>query len=190
MKKKLKCIKCETENIRGASFCKNCGYEFTKQEKEVVKKWGIVWFLEKIDKIKSVWNLGFITDHILFKIGSIALVLAIGIYFLVTNGINLKLKESEEYYIQYNEKTQEYYLLTPKEQTELNLYIPNRTKELAIKHIDKDGTELDHQKYQPSDKIVLNNNGEDDYYLLEAKYDNKAHDKIKLYVFRKLEESE
>lgn len=188
MRRTLKCIKCETENIRAASFCKNCGYEFTDKEKEVVKKWGIVWFLEKFDKAKSVWNLGFITDHILFKIGSIVLVLAIGIYFWITNGINIKLKESSEYNIQYNEKNKEYYLLTEKEQTELNLYIPNRAKEISIKHMDQNGKELDKKDYKQSDKIILNNNGEEDYYLIEAMYDKNNLDQIKLYVFRKMTE--
>lgn len=184
-KKKLKCIKCKTDNIRAANFCSNCGNKFIEKEKEVVKKWGIVWILEKIDQLKSAWNFGFITDHIAFKIGSIILVLGIGVYFWLTNGINLKLQESKEYNIQYNKKASEYYLLTEKEQTELNVYVPNRTKKLSIKHIGQDGVELDKKVYQQNDKIILNNNGENDYYLIEAEYGKNNQDKIKLYIFRK-----
>ena len=177
----MKCIKCKTKNINKANYCKKCGYHFSKKEQEASRKWSFVWFLEKKDKIMSIIDLSIITDNIFFKIASIVLILGVGVYSILTNGINLKLLESKDYKIQYNTSLSEYYLLVNQEQTNLNLYIPNRTEKLIIKHLN--GNELIEEKEYNGEEIVLDSNTYDEYYLIEATYDNNNLDRIKLYVY-------
>jgi len=180
----MKCIKCRDNNINQANYCKKCGYHFSEAEQNAAKKWTLVWYLELFDKIKSLNKFSFITDHIVFKIISIIVVLSIGIYSFVTNGINLKLLESDNYSIQYNTKLSEYYLLVDENETNLDLYVPNRTDELKVKHLDKNNEIIEEKIYDNDERIVLTSVSNDDYYLVEAKYDKDNVDFLKLYVYR------
>lgn len=179
----MKCIKCQTENVNKANYCKNCGNHFTKKEQESAKKWSFVWFLEKIDKIKSIFDFSIVTDHIAFKIASILVILGIGLYSFFSNGINLRLLESDQYKIQYNTKLSEYYLLVAKEKTNLNLYIPNRATKIMIKHMTSDDQVLEEREYKQGDAIILDSNGKEDYYTIEARYEKDNLDRMKLYIY-------
>lgn len=92
----MKCIKCQTKNINSANYCRKCGNKFLEEERKAAKKWTLVWFLEGIDKIKSLWKFSFITDHIIYKIISVLLVLGVGIYSVLENGNTLKIEENKK----------------------------------------------------------------------------------------------
>ena len=61
----MKCIKCTTKNINSANYCRKCGNKFLSEEQKAAKRWTLVWFLEWIDKIKSLWKK---KRHLLMKI--------------------------------------------------------------------------------------------------------------------------
>lgn len=181
----MKCIKCTTKNINSANYCRKCGNKFLEEEQKAAKKWTLVWFLEWVDKIKSLWKFNFITDHILFKIGSVLLVLGIGIYTVIVHGNKLKIEENPNYRIQYNTKLLEYYLIVNTNQTELNLYIPHETQNLTVYHSDKNNELIEKKNYREDEKIILETNStEEDFYLIEAEYDEKTKESLKVYIYK------
>lgn len=181
----MKCIKCTTKNINSANYCKKCGNKFLEEEQKAAKRWTLVWFLEWIDKIKSLWKFSFITDHILFKIGMLLIVLGIGIYSIITNGNKLKILESENYQIQYNTKLSEYYLIVDTNETELNLYIPKETNDVTIKHLNKNNELIEEKIYNEEENIILESNTiEEDYYLVKVDYKEEKSESLKLYIYK------
>lgn len=179
----MKCKKCHIKNIDNANYCKKCGNKFSEKEKQENKKGTIVWFLEWLDKIKALWKFSFITDNILFKIVSVLLVLAIGVFSILKNGNNLKILESDNYQIQYNTKLSEYYLLVNDDQTELKLYIPNTSTKLTVEHLDKDNKILEKKKYDDNTQIILETNTtQEDYYLIKSKCGKKS-ETLKIYIY-------
>ena len=186
----MKCKKCSCKNINSANFCNNCGNKFTEKEQKKAKRWTLVWLLEGYDKLMSYIDLSFLGDHIknkalkvLYKLSSVIIVLAIGIYLLIANGINVKVLEGEDYKVQYNSKDEEYYLLSSKEETKLNLYIPNRAKEITVQLFDSDNKMIEENNYETDSEIVLNNNENGNYYIFEVKYGNNNLDKLKVFVY-------
>ncbi len=179
----MNCSKCKKKNINSANYCKYCGYHFSKEEQEEAKKGTFVWYLEKFDKIKDIITLNIITNNIFFKIGTVLLVLGIGIWNLISYGTNLKILESSQYQVQYNTKLNEYYLLTNKDETKLNLYAPQSSQEIVIEHLDKENNLLEKNVYNNTDNIVLNSNTSDEYYIIKSK-DNKNMNKLKMYIYR------
>lgn len=180
----MKCAKCFTINVHNASYCKRCGYHFSKKEQKLAEKGTFVGFLKKIDCIKEKITLDFITGQLWFKILSIVLVLGSDFYFIFTNGIHLKLLKSTNYTGSYNEKFDEYYLYSENEQTKIDLYIPNRTLKLIVKHYDSDNTLLLEQDYKIDDRVTLDSNSSDDYYVIETQYKNNNFDRLKIYIYQ------
>lgn len=181
----MKCIKCTTKNINSANYCRRCGNKFLLEEQKAAKRWTLVWFLEWIDKIKSLWKFSFITDHILFKIGSVLVVLGIGIYSVIVNGNKLKIEENPNYKIQYNTKLSEYYLIVKTNETELNLYIPHETQNLTVYHSDKNNELIEKKSYKEDEKIILETNStEEDFYLIEAEYNENTKESLKVYIYK------
>ncbi len=178
----MKCIKCKTDNVHNANYCKKCAYEFSEKEQEAAESKTFVGFLKKLEKIKDVVSLEVITDKLWFKILSIVAVLGVGVYFALINGINLKLEESTSYTGNYNEKLDEYYLYSDDDKTELNLYVPNRTDKLVVSHYDNNNELILEKEYKVDESIILETNS-DDYYIIEAKY-KKDSDKLKVYIYQ------
>lgn len=181
----MKCIKCQTKNINSANYCRKCGNKFLEVEQKSAKKWTLVWYLEGIDKIKSLWKFSFITDHIIYKIITVLIVLGLGIYSIIENGNTLKIKENKNYQIQYNKDLKEYYLIVDTNETELNLYVPHETEEIAVYHSDKNNELIEKNTYNKEEKIILKTNTiEEDFYLVEAKYNTKNKESLKIYIYK------
>ena len=179
----MKCIKCKTNNINKANYCKNCNYKFSEKEQKIAKRKTLIGKIEMIEDIYNICSFKVITDHILFKIATIIIVLSIGIYFLITNGSNLKLLESDNYKIQYNKKQTEYYLIGKNEEIHLDLYIPKKSKKIIVKHYDRNNNIIIENTYKKLDNIILETNDDNDYYVIESIYKNNNLDQIKLYVY-------
>ncbi len=186
----MKCKKCCAKNINNANYCNSCGNKFTEQDRKKATRWTLVWFLEKYDKIMSYIDLSFLGNYIkskslkiLYKISSVLIVLAIGIYFLISRGINAKILEGEDYKVQYNTELEEYYLLSNKEETKLNLYIPNRAKGITVQLLDKENKIIEENDYEANSSITLDKNENENYYIFEIKYGNNNLDKFKIYVY-------
>lgn len=180
----MKCIKCRTVNIHNANYCKKCAYQFSENEQKAAEKWTFVGFLKFLEKIKKYITLDFITGKTWFKVVSIVLVLGTGIYFAITNGFYLKIKESENYTGNYNRELNEHYLYSGNEETELNLYVPDRAIKLIVKHYDRSGKLLKEEEHNVTDNIVLDSNSNEDYYILEAQYKKNNFDRLKLFIYQ------
>ena len=182
----MKCHKCKKDNILKAKYCQKCGEKFTDKEREEAYNKTFFGKIDSFLKIKSIVTLNVITGNIFFKIGSLLVVLGIGIYFLLTMGIHTKILNSKEYQVIYNKKTSEYYLVVEdnKDSIELNLYRPNRTKKMVVYTYDLEDKEVSKTKVSKKDKITLTTY-QDDYHVIESKYSNKKKDQLKVYVYHK-----
>lgn len=182
----MKCSKCRCNNIVKANYCKSCKHKFSEEEKERAYSKTIFGKIEFIEKWYSRLTLQAVTGHIAFKVGSILLILFIGLYTLFTMGITTKILDSKDYKIYYNKELKEYYLLVDESllQVDVNLYRPNRLKKLNVLHYDANGKLLEKFSDTEDKNIVLKTYNED-YYVLESKYANKKTDKIKVIVYKK-----
>ena len=182
----MKCHKCKSKNILKADYCQKCGEKFTDKEKKEAYNKTIFGKIDSLLKIKSIVTLNIITGNIFFKIASLLVVLGIGLYFLFTIGINTKILNSKDYEIFYNKESKEYYLLIDdnKDSVELNLYRPNRTKEMTIYSYDLNDKEKTKTKVTKEDRITLNAY-QDDYHIIKSKYSNNKQDNLKLFVYHK-----
>ncbi len=181
----MKCSKCRCKNIVKANYCKSCKYKFTDKEKEKAYNKTLFGKVEFIEKWYSRLTLQAITGHIAFKICSILFILMIGIYTLFTMGITTKILDSKDYKIYYNKNLKEYYLLVDSSLSEVdvNLYKPNRLKNLNVLHYDSNNKLLEKISERDNKNIILKTYN-DDYYVLESKYSNKKMDKIKVIVYK------
>ena len=101
-------------------------------------------------------------------------------------GINTKILNSKDYQIFFNKKSNEYYLLVDdsKDSIELNLYRPNRTKEMTVYTYDLNDKEITKKMVSKDDEITLNAY-KDDYHVIESSYSNKKKDNLKIFVYHK-----
>ena len=166
----------------------NCHYEFSEEEQEAAYKKTIYYYLEKCEDFEAKINLEFITDHIAFKIASLLLVLGIGIFYLMTRGIHTTVLNAKEYNLFYYNKENTYYIIIDdlKGKTDIQLYLPNRLKELNINHYQSNHKLISNQKYNKKNGIQLNPTM-DDYYELESTYSNKKKETFKLYIYHESE---
>lgn len=175
----MNCKKCKKKNINKANFCKYCGNEFTEKERKYAKRKTIVGKLELIEKGYKLWKFKFITDSIIFKIASLIILIIIGIYLTINNGNDIKIMKSDMYQVEYNTKSDEYYLLVDKDKINLDLYVPNNIKKIRIKHMNKNGDIILEDDYEINEEISLDYNANDDYYLLDSK-----DKEIKFFVYK------
>ena len=193
----MKCSKCSCKNISDAKYCKKCGNEFTEKERKKAKRFSVVNILEKLEDAQNVFNMDFspfasktknkILKFIL-EISSILIVLVIGIYFIASNGLHLKIQESNDYKVQFNKSQQEYYLFVNDDEAKLNLYVPNRAQDgIKVQQFDKDNKMIEETTYKFEDEITLKSNNEN-YYYIEVQYENNNLDRIKLFIYKNSEE--
>ncbi len=184
----MKCKNCNTENILKANFCKNCGRQFTQQEKEQAKKMSSVEILkkaedvkEKVGKVESFLTLSFITDNIYVRL---ALIIVPFIIAMVmgkgTGGNGIRIAESEDYSVYYNTVTDEYFLDVDRDQIDLKLYVPNSTDEIHITFISSEGYKDTTYTYGVDDAISINarSNG---HYSVEA-FSGQESENLTLYT--------
>ena len=152
--------------------------------------------LEKLEDAQNVFNMDFspfasktknkILKFIL-EISSILIVLVIGIYFIASNGLHLKIQESNDYKVQFN-KSQQEYLFVNDDEAKLNLYVPNRAQDgIKVQQFDKDNKMIEETTYKFEDEITLKSNNEN-YYYIEVQYENNNLDRIKLFIYKNSEE--
>ena len=180
----MKCKKCEFENIIKASYCHNCGNKFTEEEKKKAYHKTIYGKIEELENVKSIVTLDKITSHIAFRIISLLIVLGIGIYFLLTMGIDTKLLKSEKYEIFYSKEVNEYYLIVDDNlsSVDVSLYRPNRVEKLVIYHYDMSDNLIEEKEIKKEENVNLNTFN-DDYYVIKSEYSNKNEQDLKVFVY-------
>ena len=179
----MKCIKCGTKNIHNANFCKKCAYEFSLAEQKAAEKWTIIGMVKRIEDFKDKISFSWIFDSLIFKIVSVLVVLFIGLSFVFNNGSDFKLLESGNYSIKYNEELKEYYLFSNTNKVDLSMYVPREIDKFNVKLYDDKDFVLSDVDYKVDDNIVLYSNDNLSYYVLEAKYNDKDSDILKLFVY-------
>ncbi len=178
------CEKCKTEHPYMADYCMNCGTEIPQKTiEEEYKKTG--W--AKLDKIKDIYDTLFlkkITDNIIFKI--VSFVLVAGWFFFTMYGslFGIRLKDSEDYRIQYYKETQEYYIRPENESSVLDLFAPLGTDKILFHAYlgseEQNVQSFTHEEYKEQGYVITA--GEYDYIVIEAVRDEKIADSIKIIV--------
>ncbi len=180
----MKCIDCKTKNINDANYCIKCCHKFTEEEQKKAKKKTIVGIIESIENAYSICTLKVITDHILYKILSILLLLGLGLNIVINNGNSIRIEHNDAYEISYNELKKEYYLKVKEEETNIELYVPNKVKKLTLKHWNKDNKLIEEKEYNDNNSVKASPNKEDDYYTIEAFYNENATEEIVVYLYQ------
>lgn len=176
----MKCTNCNTENLRKANYCKNCGQAFTQREKDAAHKQSVVGKLEKAeevkgkaDKVKDILSLSFITDNVWVRLALIVLpfVFSLVIGGGAKGGDTMKIRDNGQYDVYYNTTTQEYFVEIDSGSVNLSLYVPKGTQQINVYF--KESTDYEYQSgsYGLEDAIVVNENT-NGYYTIEAVMEN------------------
>jgi hypothetical protein len=176
----MKCTNCNTENLRKANYCKNCGQAFTQREKDAAHSQSVVGKLEKVeevkgkaDKVKDILSLSFITDNVWVRI---ALIVIPFVFSLVVGGgakggDTMKIRDNGQYDVYYNTTTQEYFVEIDSGSVNLSLYVPNGTQQINVYFKESTGYEYQYGSYGLEDAITVNENT-NGYYTIEAVMEN------------------
>lgn len=180
----MKCKKCESSLHYGDKFCNICGEKVEKgaYEEDYKKtvwgrfdKWG--------DRLEAL-TLKKFTDHWITKVIILVLVLGLGFFDAYTDLTNIKFLASENYKIEYNKKTDEYYIRTSEEEIDLNLYIPKHSEKITITEYSADGVlgsrDMLPEEYKQSSVKVKNNKL--NYVIISSVRNDKITDTVKFYV--------
>lgn len=174
----MKCIKCKEKNISSANYCQKCGNKFSEEEKKQAHKKTLVGKLELAEKAYKVCTLKVITDHIIFKISSIIILIIGGLFLVFNNGNKVKILDDSQYVLEYNTKLDEYYIKTTNDKISLKLYVPNKASDLTIMHMANEN-KLEEKTIEKNEEIILNVNNEDEYYLLKSNVND-----LKIIIYR------
>ena len=161
------CKECGTKNRIKASYCISCGHQFTDQQRDEAYSKTVFGWIEKIENIWSILTLDKITGSSLFKIVSLVIVILLGGYSVYKNGTQFRPLEHDNYELQYNQKVNEYYLISELDSFEVSLYLPKTAEELIVLQLNENNELISEQKYLLSDDIVLHNE-EEVLYQIEA----------------------
>lgn len=178
------CEKCKAEHTYMADYCMNCGEKFSSEvlNKEYEKTgWA------KLDKAKDVYDTLFlkkITDNIIFKIVSFVLVVMWFFFTMYGSLFGIRLKNSQDYHIQYYEEAGEYYIRPSQESSVLDLFAPLGTDHILFRaysgNEEQDVQSFTHEEYKEQGYIITV--GEYDYIVIEAVRNEKVADSIKIIV--------
>ena len=179
----MNCSNCSLKNVSSANYCIKCGHKFTEEEKKKAYKKTFYYKLDNVEKWYHHLTLSTITGSIYYKIGSILVLLIVGIYLLLTVGVNTKILNSKDYKIFYNEDEKVYYLLVDNDKSEVsvNLYKPNRLKELSLEHFNQDNELIENVDLNKEIVLKTFNN---DYYVFNSIYSDNKEDKMIVMVYR------
>lgn len=180
----MKCEKCNNQLHYGDKFCNTCGEKIPANFYEEDYKHTIWGFFDSLSEKWDKLFLKKITDHIIFKIVVVALILLGGFFEVYTDVSNIKLLKSDEYKIEYNKKEDEYYFRTDKEEVDLRAYIPRHADEILIKEFDENGNA--EEKYIPkkeySERRQKLHKGEYVYVTVSSVKGKKVTDTVKIYL--------
>ena len=182
----MNCERCNSPLSYGSKYCNTCGEKVPSGTYDAEYK-ETIW--AKFDTAKDKYDTLFlkkITGSILFKILSLAAVLAYFFFTMYGNLMGIRLKDSDAYSIQYNKEKDEYYISAKQTEAQLDMYVPLGTDNVVFSAFDGD-EKKETKKYtteQYRNKGYTVNEGEYDYILVEALRKGKTADKIKIIVVR------
>ena len=173
------CRECKTENRIKANFCTHCGHPFTDAERDAAYAKTIYGRFEKLEDLWKTVSLDKITGSSIVKVLSLVAVLVLGGYSVLKNGTQFRPLEHDSYELQYNQKVNEYYLISQQDNIQLQLYLPKQADEVTIVQLDENNELLSTETFGLSEEIILLNQC-DVLYQVEA--ENKM---IQIRTFKK-----
>ncbi|MBR4035990.1 MAG: zinc ribbon domain-containing protein [Oscillospiraceae bacterium] len=177
----MNCKNCKTKNITKAHYCKNCGKPFTQEDRDKAYNRTIYGVIKNARKLKSYATLSFITSKTWFKALTLAAILLYGVAQLKINGIEMKVRPSQYYNVQYNTVNKEYYITSEYQKIGLNLYLPKETSNIAVMQMDFDENVKNVQNYSQDDDIIINYSSENKYRI-QADFTAGGSQSIELYL--------
>ena len=113
---------------------------------------------------------------------TLVVILGFGVFNLLRGGSHLRVEESENYSVEYNQELNASYLLTELDKLPVSLYLPHETEKIVVRSLDEQNQQLEERVYSPEDSILLEA-GEADHYLIEADYTKSGTESQLLYLF-------
>ena len=159
-----------------------CGTPFSEEEREEGYSktfWGKV---EKLQDLYDTLTLSKFLDSRLVRILTLVVIVGFGVFNLLRGGSHLRVEESENYSVEYNQELNATYLLTELDKLPVSLYLPHETEKIVVRSLDEQNQQLEERVYSPEDSILLEA-GEADHYLIEADYTKSGTESQLLYLF-------
>ena len=175
----MKCPKCGCMNTTRASYCHQCGRQFSAEEQQAAYDRTIYGKIDRLEELKSWITLSKITGNLFVRIGIIAVIALCGILSVIQKGTDLKLLNGPGYRCEYNETLQEYYVYTDRDAVSLSLYIPRTEGNLRAEYYEGEQL-MNTSLHEFSDSVTLMKG--QGYYILKAEYPD-GEDTIKVIVF-------
>ena len=176
----MKCKHCGQENVVQASYCIHCGRAFSEEEKKEAFGKTIWGRLQKLHELRVIADLSVITGNRIFRALFLLGLLFIGFLFSHNQGSQLRLLESPDYRLAYNETTKEYYLFSDQEEILLQLYLPGKPEGIRVSSLNEEGEVLETKELSTSETPVLER--ESSSYRISGIYAEKEQS-LELRIF-------
>ena len=176
------CSKCKEKNIYKANYCKKCGYVFSEEEKEKAYGDTIFGAFDRLENFYLTFSLNKILGASWFKAITLIAVISFGIYSYMNNN-QFRILENENYEIQYNTNTNEYYIISEMNEIDVDFYIPKQLNQIIVNQI-KGNEIIQKVTYSLEVEIILINDS-DISYEIEADFETGTNQKITVKAFRK-----
>ena len=159
----MNCTRCKKKNVTQAKYCYSCGHEFTKEEKQLALKKDFAPRLYRRKQFYDKWTLNTLRDKWYMRVLLLLLSVGGGILLFTLNGNHMKILKSDQYNIKLLRTTKEYYLYTPYDETNLNLYFPHNPKIIYVDCYNNNKEKLSSNQYTNSKEVVISTTDNYDY---------------------------
>ena len=182
----MRCSRCTTDNLLMARYCCACGKPFSEEERKAAYDQTIYGQIDKARKVKDVLTLNIITDSLWFKILTLLLILAIGIW-LRMSGVNaLRLESGDGYRLEYLKATNTYYVISESDAVDLRFVVPHKTTQLVEEERDDVESLLSQRSCGTEEAVTLDVSGEN-HYVLRSYRGEKNTGSLTVFVYRESE---
>jgi hypothetical protein len=175
----MKCLHCKSEVAFGYKFCTNCGEKVKKEDMEQAYYNECVW--GKFDAWAKKHENSFgkkVMDNFVVKIVVMLISVALIYYGFTSNDYRLHIIDSDVYGVQYDVKSDEYYVLSHKEEFDIQVYVPKFCNSVRLCcYIGEDEKQYTMDANKLNFKVIK---GEYDYITVEGMRKDKAVQKIKI----------
>ena len=182
----MKCSHCTADNLLMANYCCACGAAFTDAERKAAYDQTVYGQIDKARRVKDIVTLEIITGSRWFKILTLLVILALGIWLRMSGVGALRLETGSGYRLEYLKETDAYYVISEADAVDLRLVVPNRTTELSAEEYDAGGTLLSQRSCSADAGVSLEVSGTA-HYVLRSYRGEKATGSLTVYVYRESE---
>ena len=164
------CKNCGKENLIKADYCACCGHPFTKEEQAEAYGKTIYGKMDRFAEMKSWLTLKKITGNFFVRLLILLCIAAAGFLSHTNQGSEMKLLESDEYVIDWNKRSGEYYLYSDLDEIHLKLYLPGQPEGISVTALDEEGNEMHTETYGiDAEPLLLKDTS---FYRISGIYEN------------------